>query len=365
MIERKGPKQEKVERRELKQEEGERKGQEEEGEVLRKEHEHENTKRKQQGQEELERKPEQEQHERRWSEQEGKEQVGVESKEREAEDVERRTPGQERKKMEQEEEGRKESQRRPTHLLTRLMRRPSVAGRDTARVFDGARELPLPRCEARTVDGRQESLAWSLVAGYTQRYASDFVLQGTTDANFKTRLVRDLSSATQHVVVDEPVSESVAIVADTDTWSVTQLSCQGERPDEVTEAQLPFARLVADMLESVNELWKLRVPTEFCLMHLEDRLQELYFQSKLVVEYIKSRNYVDLWLDGRLRSLRVMSCRRRPPRHAYRRTVHASPDVSLNIDPPCRTTAAVTATPSFVTAAMSTCIAVVSLTGLR
>lgn len=29
-------------------------------------------------------------------------------------------------------------------------------------------------------------------------------------------------------------------------------------------------------------------------MHLEDRLQELYFQSKLVVEYIKSRNYVNL-----------------------------------------------------------------------
>ncbi|KAK3091005.1 hypothetical protein FSP39_016401 [Pinctada imbricata] len=56
------------------------------------------------------------------------------------------------------------------------------------------------------------------------------------------------------------------------------------------------SQLVCNMLEGVQQLWKLKMSSEFCLMHLEDRLQEIYFKSKMLAEYLKDvkRNDVNM-----------------------------------------------------------------------
>lgn len=97
----------------------------------------------------------------------------------------------------------------------------------------------------------------SLLADFSDHYLSNFVLHGTSDTNFKERLIIDLHMATQvcmasvhlfcvyrntqtymlvstfnnvhkylyktftllqHPVLDEPITEAVFIVADTDKW---------------------------------------------------------------------------------------------------------------------------------------------------
>ncbi|KAF6035483.1 FNIP1 [Bugula neritina] len=48
------------------------------------------------------------------------------------------------------------------------------------------------------------------------------------------------------------------------------------------------------MVETVSNLAKLRMSPEFILMHMEDRLQEMFFKSRMLSEYIKSRKKVDM-----------------------------------------------------------------------
>nr|KAG5687381.1 hypothetical protein BaRGS_019885 [Batillaria attramentaria] len=47
------------------------------------------------------------------------------------------------------------------------------------------------------------------------------------------------------------------------------------------------SQLVASLIESVLDLHRLKMSAEFCIMHLEDRLQEMYFKSLMLAEYIK------------------------------------------------------------------------------
>lgn len=56
--------------------------------------------------------------------------------------------------------------------------------------------------------------------GIGERYISDMVLQGTSapKSEWESALRRDLSLATRHPLLDQPIDEAVAIVANTDTW---------------------------------------------------------------------------------------------------------------------------------------------------
>ncbi|KAL8567596.1 hypothetical protein ACOMHN_054409 [Nucella lapillus] len=127
----------------------------------------------------------------------------------------------------------------------------------------------------------------SLLGGYSDHYMSDFVLHGTSDAAFRPRLIHDLQSTLQHSILDEPVAESVCIIADTDNWTVEvansrllEMSSSGTMP-------WTMSHLVANLIESVLNLHRLKMSAEFCIMHLEDRMQEMYFKSQMLAEYIK------------------------------------------------------------------------------
>lgn len=62
----------------------------------------------------------------------------------------------------------------------------------------------------------------SLIKGVSSKYISDMVLQGTTSQlkSFEHILKRDLNLMTKQPLLDQPIQEAVAIVANTDTWYI-------------------------------------------------------------------------------------------------------------------------------------------------
>ncbi|XP_051903567.1 folliculin-interacting protein 1-like isoform X1 [Hippocampus zosterae] len=134
----------------------------------------------------------------------------------------------------------------------------------------------------------------SLFGGYCPTYVPDFVLHGMpSDDKLRQSLLAELTHAVQHPVLDEPIAEAVCIVADTDKWTVQVASSQ-RRATDVGKLgkEVLVSSLVSGLLHSTQQLYKLNMSPNFCIMHLEDRLQEIYFKSKMLAEYLKGQKRV-------------------------------------------------------------------------
>uniref|UniRef100_G3U965 Folliculin interacting protein 1 n=1 Tax=Loxodonta africana TaxID=9785 RepID=G3U965_LOXAF len=130
----------------------------------------------------------------------------------------------------------------------------------------------------------------SLLGGYCSSYVPDFVLQGIgSDERLRQCLVSDLSHAVQHPVLDEPIAEAVCIIADMDKWTVQVASSQRRMTDNKLGKEVLVSSLVSNLLHSTLQLYKHNLSPNFCVMHLEDRLQELYFKSKMLSEYLRGQ----------------------------------------------------------------------------
>ncbi|XP_041040639.1 folliculin-interacting protein 2-like isoform X1 [Carcharodon carcharias] len=133
----------------------------------------------------------------------------------------------------------------------------------------------------------------SLFGGYCSQYVPDLVLHGTSsDEKLKQCLMADLAHAVQNPVLDEPIAESVCIIADTDKWSVQVATSQRKVMDNKLGKEVLVSNLVSSLLQSILQLYKLQLPPDYCVIHLEDRLQELYFKSKMLSEYLKGHTRV-------------------------------------------------------------------------
>ncbi|NWX08715.1 FNIP1 protein, partial [Caloenas nicobarica] len=154
-------------------------------------------------------------------------------------------------------------------------------------------EIPFPGSKLVEVNSVQPSIAnfgRSLLGGYCSSYVPDFVLQGIgNDEKLRHCLVSDLSHAVQHPVLDEPIAEAVCIIADTDKWTVQVASSQRRMIDNKLGKEVLVSSLVSNLLHSTLQLYKHNLSPNFCVMHLEDRLQELYFKSKMLSEYLKGQ----------------------------------------------------------------------------
>ncbi|KAK7464612.1 hypothetical protein BaRGS_00037851 [Batillaria attramentaria] len=141
--------------------------------------------------------------------------------------------------------------------------------------------------EQSSIEAYDQNFGRSLLAGYSDHYMSDFVLHGTSDTSFRQKLLQDLQATMQHSILDEPVAESVCIIADTDNWTVEVANTR--LLEMCSSGTMPWttSQLVASLIESVLDLHRLKMSAEFCIMHLEDRLQEMYFKSLMLAEYIK------------------------------------------------------------------------------
>ncbi|NXS18889.1 FNIP1 protein, partial [Mystacornis crossleyi] len=154
-------------------------------------------------------------------------------------------------------------------------------------------EIPFPGSKLVEVNSVQPSIAnfgRSLLGGYCSSYVPDFVLQGIgSDEKLRHCLVSDLSHAVQHPVLDEPIAEAVCIIADTDKWTVQVASSQRRMIENKLGKEVLVSSLISNLLHSTLQLYKHNLSPNFCVMHLEDRLQELYFKSKMLSEYLKGQ----------------------------------------------------------------------------
>ncbi|NWW80298.1 FNIP2 protein, partial [Climacteris rufus] len=134
----------------------------------------------------------------------------------------------------------------------------------------------------------------SLLGGYCHTYIPDLVLHGiSNDEKLKQCLLADLLHAMHHPVLDEPIAEAVCIIADTDKWNVQVATSQRKMMDSMKLGKdVLVSSQVSSLLQSILQLYKLNVPADFCIMHLEDRLQEMYLKSKMLSEYLRGHTRV-------------------------------------------------------------------------
>ncbi|NWV23686.1 FNIP2 protein, partial [Origma solitaria] len=134
----------------------------------------------------------------------------------------------------------------------------------------------------------------SLLGGYCHTYIPDLVLHGiNNDEKLKQCLLADLLHAMHHPVLDEPIAEAVCIIADTDKWNVQVATSQRKMMDSMKLGKdVLVSSQVSSLLQSILQLYKLNVPADFCIMHLEDRLQEMYLKSKMLSEYLRGHTRV-------------------------------------------------------------------------
>lgn len=154
-------------------------------------------------------------------------------------------------------------------------------------------ELPLPRSQSIS-NPNVRNFGRSLLAGYCPSYMPDLVLHGTSsDEKLRQCLVADLLHTVHHPVLDEPIAEAVCIIADTDKWSVQVATSQRKVMDTMKLGQdVLVSSQVSSLLQSILQLYKLHLPADFCIMHLEDRLQEMYLKSKMLSEYLRGHTRV-------------------------------------------------------------------------
>ncbi|XP_032874230.1 folliculin-interacting protein 2 isoform X2 [Amblyraja radiata] len=155
-------------------------------------------------------------------------------------------------------------------------------------------ELPLPSIKMNSKPSLH-NFGRSLFGDYCSQYVPDFVLHGiSSDENLKHCLMADLIRAVQHPVLDEPVAEAICIIADTDKLSVQVATSQRKAMDNKLGKEVLVSNFVSGLLQSILQLYKLQLSPDFCVIHLEDRLQELYFTSKMLSEYLKGHTRVHI-----------------------------------------------------------------------
>lgn len=160
---------------------------------------------------------------------------------------------------------------------------------------EGFTELPLPGSHTSDmvseVPKMCQSFGWSLMAGISDHYLEDFCLQGVSSPVVEEDIRKDLTSSVQVCTFGEQTAEVVCIVADTDNWSVQLMSnswSNGEKNGS-SGVRVGMSSLVGNICECILNMSELGISPELLVTYLEDRLQELYFQSHTLSEFLRGR----------------------------------------------------------------------------
>lgn len=219
-------------------------------------------------------------------------------------------------KRQQLKEKRDEFKACSVSALSRSLKETDLFGMDSSQLverFSELEDLELPPYNSEETDrtdgdevsnGRPRSLSESLFGGFTDQYHPDFVLQGTGESlnDFMPRLSMDLELQLKHPGIDELLDEAVCIVADTDDWTCNIVSLKNQRPNSrhqrrgncVNIQQAEKSALIQSLLDTLQEMHQHNMPDEFCLMQLEDKLQEIYYKSRVFSEHYRSDKYHEL-----------------------------------------------------------------------
>ncbi|XP_066147539.1 folliculin-interacting protein 1 isoform X3 [Euwallacea fornicatus] len=159
--------------------------------------------------------------------------------------------------------------------------------------------IPMPKSIISDSQHQTVPYTTTVMKGLVDTYMPDMVLQGTTHPKNKwdSKLKSNLAMSTQHSLLDSPVDEALAIVANTDTWEVQIISSHTYVIDKSSNGvRVGMSQLVANMLESLLEMWKLRIAPKYCILHIEQRLQELCVRSKALAELLLACEFCSIEL---------------------------------------------------------------------
>ncbi|XP_044751873.1 folliculin-interacting protein 2 [Coccinella septempunctata] len=157
--------------------------------------------------------------------------------------------------------------------------------------------FPMPKSEISSTVKESIPYPLSLMRGLNDNYIPDLVLQGTSapKKDWEATLKNELSLSSQHCLLDQPLDEAVAIIADTDTWEVHLVSSHTYVIDKNSSGvKIGMSQLIASMLDSLLKMWKLQVPPHLCMMHIEQRLQALCVTSRAVAQLLLATEFCSM-----------------------------------------------------------------------
>ncbi|KAK9300327.1 hypothetical protein QLX08_006881 [Tetragonisca angustula] len=91
--------------------------------------------------------------------------------------------------------------------------------------------------------------------------------------------------------IDQPISESLCILADLDTWHVGIIS--NNMPSHTAPLLIGMSRLVANMLEGFAYLWRKYHSASQCIGILEAKLKEMWLKSEALAEMLLATEVCD------------------------------------------------------------------------
>ncbi|XP_050309624.1 folliculin-interacting protein 2 isoform X1 [Anthonomus grandis grandis] len=159
-------------------------------------------------------------------------------------------------------------------------------------------DLPMPKSAIFSEKQLSVPYTSTVMRGVIDNYIPDMVLQGLISNNkCDSQLKSNLAINAQHSLLDHPVDEALAIVANADTWEVQVMSSHTYVIDKGTSGvRAGMSQLVANMLESLLQMRKLHIPSQYCIRHIEQRLQELCLRSKALAQLLLSSEFCSIEL---------------------------------------------------------------------
>ncbi|XP_076233980.1 folliculin-interacting protein 2 [Calliopsis andreniformis] len=91
--------------------------------------------------------------------------------------------------------------------------------------------------------------------------------------------------------IDQPIAESICILADLDTWRVGIIS--NNTPSRTAPLPVGMSRLVANMLEGFSYLWRKYHSASHCVGILEAKLREMWLKSEALAELLMATELCD------------------------------------------------------------------------
>lgn len=91
--------------------------------------------------------------------------------------------------------------------------------------------------------------------------------------------------------IDQPVAESLCILADLDTWRVGIVS--NNMPSHTAPLPVGMSRLVSNMLEGFSYLWRKYHSASQCIGILEAKLREMWLKSEALAEILLATEVFD------------------------------------------------------------------------
>lgn len=132
----------------------------------------------------------------------------------------------------------------------------------------------------------------TLLRGVTDHYVPDVILQGTTMSvhQFEPHMRRDLELSTYvNRIFDNADRQALAIVADTEKWTVRVWSSKGP-----LNGLGSMSTLVGNMLDVLPHLRNARVPTNECILYMESKLRDFCILSKTMSDILMTTDFCDM-----------------------------------------------------------------------